>query len=74
MLDDCAKFQAEQDLTGYSSRQAGHNFWFTRAGHGVGFWENDFGTEEQNDELTEVCKQLGEFNLYPGDDGRLYGN
>lgn len=74
MLDDCAKFQAEQDLSGYPSEQAGHDFWLTRAGHGCGFWENDFGTEEQCDKLTEVCKQMGEFYLYPGDDGKLYGN
>lgn len=49
-------------------------FWLTRNGHGAGFWENDYGTEEQCDKLTEACKAFGEFNLYPGDDGRLYGH
>lgn len=73
MLDDCAKFQAANDLTGYPLKEAGHDFWLTRAGHGCGFWENDFGTEEQCDKLTAACKRLGEFNLYPGDDGRLHG-
>lgn len=74
MIDDCAKFQAEQDLTDYPLKNAGHDFWLTRGGHGCGFWENNFGTEEQCDKLTEACKRLGEFNLYPGDDGKLYGN
>lgn len=74
MLDDCAAFQAANDLTGYPKERAGHDFWFTRAGHGCGFWENDFGTEGQCEALTKACKQLGEFYLYPGDDGRLYGN
>lgn len=74
MLDDCAKFQAEQDLTGYPLNQAGHDFWLTRAGHGCGFWENDFGSANQCESLTRACERLGEFYLYPGDDGRLYGN
>lgn len=78
MLDDCAKFQAEQgaagNLTGYPLEQAGHDFWLTRAGHGCGFWENDFGNANQCESLTRACERLGEFYLYPGDDGRLYGN
>ena len=72
MIDDCAKFQAENDLTGYPLKNAGHDFWLTRNGHGCGFWENDFGTEEQCDKLTKASKAFGEFNLYPGDDGKLY--
>jgi hypothetical protein len=43
---DCAAFQAQAaDLLteaagrGYSLARAGHDFWLTRNGHGVGFWD-----------------------------------
>jgi hypothetical protein len=75
MVADCAKFQKEQaaNLVDYPTVRAGHDFWLTRNGHGSGFWENDFGTEEQCEALDKACKSFGEFNLYPGDDGRIYG-
>lgn len=73
MIDDCAKFQRENDLTDYPDTNAGHDFWLTRNGHGCGFWENDYGTESQCEALTKASKAFGEFNLYPGDDGKLYG-
>lgn len=72
MLDDCAKFQSENDLTGYPLKNAGHDFWLTRNGHGSGFWENDFGTERQCQDLTDASHEFGGFNFYPGDDGKIY--
>lgn len=44
---DCAKFEADAAellalayTTGdYDDEQAGRDFWFTRQGHGVGFWD-----------------------------------
>jgi len=47
IADDCARFQAAAaDLLAkayaecdYDSAQAGRDFWFTRQGHGVGFWD-----------------------------------
>src|SRR5690349_16530994 len=27
----------------YSEEQAGHDFWFSRQGHGVGFWDRGLG-------------------------------
>lgn len=48
IIEDCAKFQREarELLTGaydrdYSAEQAGRDFWYTRNGHGVGFWDRD---------------------------------
>lgn len=72
MLDDCAKFERENDPADYPTENAGHDFWLTRNRHGAGFWENDFGTEEQCEKLTEAAHAFGEFNLFVGEDGLIY--
>ena len=72
MLADCKAFQEahaadiEDDL-----RQAGHDFWLTRCGHGCGFWDGDW-EEEVGDRLTKACKEFGSVDLYVGDDGKIY--
>jgi hypothetical protein len=73
MVEDCARFQREADLTDYPTKQAGHDFWLTRNHHGCGFWENDYGTESQCKKLTEFSHGFGEVDLYEGDDGKIYG-
>lgn len=72
MVADCAKFQAQADLTAYPINHAGHDFWFTRNGHGAGFWECVYGTDEQCALLTKQAKAFGECHLYVGDDGKIY--
>lgn len=72
IVSDCKSFQEQNDLTGYPSKRAGHDFWLTRNGHGAGFWENDFGTPEQCEALTKSSKVFGECGLYVGDNGKLY--
>ena len=79
MVDDCLKFQsslawvkAEIDQpVGNLSAQGGHDFWLTRNSHGAGFWDGDW-PEPYATQLTEAAKEFGEFNLYLGDDGRIY--
>lgn len=39
MPDGCFVRQWLDRLPDYSDEQAGHDFWFTRQGHGVGFWD-----------------------------------
>ncbi len=51
---------------------AAHDFWFTRNGHGVGFWDREYYTQEEKDKLTKACKEFGECWVYVGDDGLLY--
>ena len=51
---------------------AGHDFWLTRCGHGVGFWEDDRWTEEAGEVLDQISKRAGNVDLYLGDDGRIY--
>lgn len=56
---------------GYSVWElAGHDFWLTRNGHGVGFWDRGLG--ELGIKLTEAAKSFGGVDLYLGDDGLVY--
>jgi hypothetical protein len=77
MIEDCAEFQKDFghliDAGGGDYGQAGHDFWLTRNGHGAGFWDGDW-PEPQAEELTEASKDFGEYNLYVGDDGVIYGD
>ncbi len=49
---------------------AGHDFWLTRNGHGVGFWDRGFG--DLGDKLTDACKEYSEVYIYAGDDDKIY--
>ncbi len=50
---------------------SGHDFWLTRNGHGVGFWDRGL-PEKLGDDLTDLAKSFGECSLYVGDDGKIY--
>jgi len=56
--------------------QAGHDFWLTRNGHGVGFWESEWTdiATDPGSRLDKTAKKFGEFDLYVGDDGMIHGN
>jgi hypothetical protein len=71
-IADCRNFQQTNDLSGYPLERAGHDFWFTRNHHGVGFWENDFGTAEQCEKLTKASHAAGQLDACVGDDGKIY--
>lgn len=86
IIADCAGFQAKHGdviraaiATGEVTcgpdfdewGHAGHDFWLTRNGHGVGFWDGDW-PEPFADELTKAAEAFGECYLYVGDDGRIY--
>lgn len=75
MRDDCADFisQAGADLREYRERTGctgGYDFWLTRNGHGVGFWDRDL--DALGDRLTAIAEQMGGRDLYTGDDGLIY--
>lgn len=81
VFEDCRKFQEEWGhlLTDENCHYhgcscltyAGHDFWFTRNGHGCGFWDGDW-EDSVGETLTAACKEFRE--LYPcvGDDGKIY--
>ena len=73
MIKDCEKFQSEncEDISSDLSR-AGHDFWLTRNGHGAGFWDGDWD-DEIGKKLTKASETYGEFTLYVGNDGKIYG-
>jgi hypothetical protein len=82
MVADCKQFldkawptleEAPDRINGHPMIEvAGHDFWFTRNGHGSGFWE-DHWPKKIGDVLTKLSKRFGEYNLYVGDDGKIYG-
>jgi len=60
--EDCAKFQADNaELLAKAGDdwQNGSDFWYTRCGHGVGFWDRGY-PDEVADPLTEACEKCGE--------------
>jgi hypothetical protein len=85
MRDDCKKFYADNKADCVLAceeggllihemdqwERIGRDFWFTRNGHGVGFWDGDY-VEELGQRLTTASKVFGESHLYVGDDGMIY--
>lgn len=78
-LTDCRKFERENEShilraievkTGYDDESAGRDFWFTRNGHGVGFWDRGLG--EAGDLLTAAAKKYNTLEPYLGDDGKVW--
>lgn len=60
-------------INGYDARRAGNDFWYTRNGHGTGFWDRDLA--EVGADLAALCgwrTNWPEQTLYKGDNGQLY--
>jgi hypothetical protein len=83
MIEDCRRFQEENaaDLARYDHPQwtaaelGGHDYWLTRNGHGCGFWDrNDCLPADAGERLTAASEKCGEYYLYVGDDGIVYGS
>jgi hypothetical protein len=70
---DCKMFlDASEGIEsdGWGDVEFGNDIWFTRNGHGVGFWDRG---RPNSDRLTEVCDGLfREMEVYKGDDGIWY--
>jgi len=75
LADDSITAALEYWSTELGDAQIGHNFWLTRNGHGAGFWDRfSAGLGEVDGRtLTAAAKAYGDFNLYVGDDGLIYG-
>ncbi len=85
IAEDCAGFQqlADADLqkaydyapASYDSERAGNDFWYTRNGHGTGFWDRGLGdlcTETVGGRLSRDAESYSRCDLYRGDDGKLH--
>lgn len=75
MAKDCAAFEESEasdiEESGLSSEEVGHNFWLNRNGHGTGFWDRGLG--KVGDRLSKASKAYGSYDLYVGDDRKIYG-
>lgn len=62
IVKDCIQFyeQNREDIEAYGAEEAGSDYYFTRQGHGVGFWEEDYGAPETCKRLDEAAKAEGE--------------
>ena len=56
--------------SGMEDDSVGHDFCLTRNRHGAGFWDRGLGQIGEN--LTKKCRDFSEFNIYLGDDGKIY--
>lgn len=63
-------YQLGEAQASYDDIRAGRDFWFTRNGHGVGFWDRGLG--EVGELLTEACRGFRMIDLYQGDDSLIY--
>lgn len=54
-----------------TEEQAGRDFWYTRNGHGCGFWDGDW-PEPYATALTDASKAFKSVDVYLGDDGKVY--
>lgn len=75
-LDDWFDWLEEQGLTEQVAEWAdddevAHDFWLTRNGHGVGYWDGDYGGGLGR-VLSDGCRAWGPIHVYHDDNGRLY--
>jgi hypothetical protein len=71
--DDLAEACDNGRINGYDIEAAGRDFWYTRNGHGVGFWDRDLG--DVGDKLSALCGWRTDFPsvaLYRGDDDLIH--
>jgi hypothetical protein len=81
-IDDvCDKFQRDnksllEDAYArgqYSPTNAGFDLALTQNHHGTGFWDRtQLEKGDLGDKLTKAAHAMGEFQLYVGDDGKIY--
>jgi hypothetical protein len=79
IMDECRTFQETNAATlalaydhvgcAYDEECAGRDYWYSRNGHGVGFWDRGLGPV--GDALHKAAR-YHEVNPYFGDDGLVY--
>jgi hypothetical protein len=77
IVADCKKFQEKnsKDLCIGISRNAqegGHCFALSRNHHGTGFFDSEYFSNDTRQRLQEAAMKFGEFNIYLGDDRKIY--
>lgn len=83
IIEDCQKFYSENEGLlsklseadpEYGDMEAGRDLYYTRNGHGVGFWDRGFKGEyaEIAEELSDKASAMGTSELSLADDGSLF--
>ncbi|CCD94663.1 hypothetical protein BRAO375_3660057 [Bradyrhizobium sp. ORS 375] len=62
IISDCAAFQRDNEALleaayesgHYDADRAGNDYWYTRNGHGCGFWDRGLG--DIGDKLSDACR------------------
>jgi hypothetical protein len=81
---DCERFQTDNaallesvygqrgkyEDSDYDAIKAGRDLWYTRNGHGTGYW--DRGLDDLGQTLTDRTKTMTGVDLYRGDDKQIY--
>ena len=71
--EHCAAFQRDNGPAlarayvrpGYDPEQAGRDFWFTRNGHGVGYWDREqLEAAGLGEQLSEAARKFGQFDVF----------
>lgn len=78
--DYCAKFQNENtaliakatESGDYDETRAGADYWYTRNGHGVGFWSRDELDSELGKQLTDATGRGEVYPFYQKEDGKAF--
>ncbi|MEU5425210.1 hypothetical protein AB0H73_06330 [Streptomyces olivoreticuli] len=71
-LNSCTTFErAAASYFKGRDAEAGHDFWMTRNGEGVGFWDGDW-PDPAATIFTVAAHAVGPFELYRGDDGKVH--
>lgn len=77
---DCLTFIKDNERTlydvinnsyAYDATQAGRDYWFTRNGHGTGYWDRSL-PERASKTLTQSATDQGTMTPYLGDDGFIW--
>ena len=71
LLDAAYGVQGKYERAPYDAERAGNDYWYTRNGHGTGFWDRGLG--ELGDKLAAACR-YHEVNMVRGNDGLIYFN
>lgn len=67
IVSDCERFKKEAAALleeaanrDYSLERAGNDFWFTRKGHGVGFWDREeLYDDDLGEKLSDIARKFG---------------
>ena len=78
IVEDCKLFQMmplyqqAKQAGAFTDDQAGRDFWYTRNGHGVGFWDRSEIYGGFADHLSEAAEKAGEKYVSRGGDDLIY--